>query len=99
VLDFNYDDENACNTGHIILALDVARFTPLATFKSEMDRHLGDLRGSRALPAFDAVRLPGHERRQRRAQRLANGVPMPRELVAQLDTLAADLKITPLLSR
>jgi LDH2 family malate/lactate/ureidoglycolate dehydrogenase len=93
VFDFNFNDTDACNTGHFIVALDVARFTPLATFKSEMDRHLRDLRSSKPLPGFDAVRLPGQERRSRRADRLANGVPMPRELVAQLDAFAEEIGI------
>jgi LDH2 family malate/lactate/ureidoglycolate dehydrogenase len=31
-----------------------------------VDRHLRDLRGSRTLPGFDAIRLPGEERRQQR---------------------------------
>ena len=61
-----------------------------------MDRHLRDLRTSKPLPGFDAVRLPGQERRARRADRLANGVPMPRELMAQLDELAGELGIKPL---
>ena len=43
--------------------------------------------------------IPGQERRTRRAQRLANGVPMPRELIAQLDQLAGELKVKPLLAR
>src|SRR5215211_2455502 len=87
VFDFNYDDETACNTGHFIIALDVSRFTSLETFRAEMDRHLRDLRTSRPLPGFDAVRLPGSERRRRRADRLKHGVPMPAELIAQLDQL------------
>jgi L-2-hydroxycarboxylate dehydrogenase (NAD+) len=45
------------------------------------------------LPGFDAVRLPGGERRARRTDRMQNGVPMPRELLAQLDTLANDLGV------
>jgi len=93
VFDFNFNDTDACNTGHFIIALDVARFTPLDTFKSEMDRHLRDLRSSKPLSGFDAVRLPGQERRSRRADRLANGVPMPRELVAQLDAFAEEIGI------
>src|SRR6185369_178726 len=55
VFDFNFNDTDASNTGHFIIALDVARFTPLDTFKSEMDRHLHDLRTSKPLPGFDAV--------------------------------------------
>src|SRR5438105_1302355 len=88
VFDFNYNDADACNTGHFIIALDVARFTPLATFKAEVDRHLRDLRASKALPGFEAVRLPGEQRRKRRAERVRDGVPMPAELIAQLDAFA-----------
>jgi LDH2 family malate/lactate/ureidoglycolate dehydrogenase len=93
VLDFNYDDETPCNTGHFIIALDVARFTPLETFRAEVDRHLHDLRTSQPLPSFDAIRLPGTERRRRRVDRLRNGVPMLRELIAQLDQLADELGV------
>jgi L-2-hydroxycarboxylate dehydrogenase (NAD+) len=99
VFDFNFNDTDACNTGHFIIALDVARFTPLDMFKSDMDRHLRDLRTSKPLPGFDAVRLPGQERRSRRADRLANGVPMPRELIAQLDTFSDEVGIKPLRAR
>jgi LDH2 family malate/lactate/ureidoglycolate dehydrogenase len=99
VLDFNYNDTDTCNTGHFIVALDVKRFTPLDTFKSEMDRHLRDLRTSKPLPGFDRVRLPGQERLSRRAERLKNGVPLPRELMAQLDALASELGIKPLSAR
>ena len=99
VLDFNYDDETACNTGHFIIALDVARFTPLATFRAEVDRHLRDLRTSQPLPGFDAIRLPGSERRRRRADRLRNGLPMPRELIEQLDNLAHELGVKALAER
>src|SRR5262245_7478445 len=99
LFDFNFNDTDACNTGHFIIALDVSRFTPPANFKAEMDRHLRDLRNSKPLPGFDAVRLPGQERRTRRADRLANGVPMPRELIGELDRFAAEVGIKPLLER
>jgi len=99
VFDFNADDETACNTGHFILALDVARFVPLADFKAEVDRHLRDLSASRTLPGFDAIRLPGAERRRRRAERAREGVPMPRELIAQLDALVAEVGVKPLRER
>ena len=93
VFDFNDNDVDACNTGHFIIALDVARFTPLETFRAEMDRHLRDLRSSRPLPGHEEVRLPGQERRARREDRLRNGVPMPQPLIAQLDKLAGELGV------
>jgi LDH2 family malate/lactate/ureidoglycolate dehydrogenase len=63
-----------------------------------MDRHLKDLRTSKPLPG-QAIRLPGQERRTRRADRANNGVPMPRELIAQLDQFATELGVTPLNGR
>ena len=53
------------------------------------------LRNSKALPG-ESVRLPGDARAKRRADRLANGLALPAELLKQLDTLAADLAIKPL---
>jgi L-2-hydroxycarboxylate dehydrogenase (NAD+) len=99
VFDFNDNDVDPCNTGHFILALDISRFTPLETFRADMDRHLRDLRTSRPLPGVDEVRLPGQERRVRREDRLKNGVPMLPALVAQLDTLARELHVKALRAR
>jgi LDH2 family malate/lactate/ureidoglycolate dehydrogenase len=99
VVDFNADEKSPGDTGHFIIALDIARFTPLATFAAEVDRHLRDLRGSKTLPGFDAIRLPGEERRRRRADRLQNGVPMLQELISQLDRLAVEMGVAPVRER
>jgi L-2-hydroxycarboxylate dehydrogenase (NAD+) len=99
VVDFNADDESACNTGHFIIALDVSRFLPIDAFKAQIDRQLRDLKCSAVLPGFDSIRLPGEQRQARRADRSANGVPVFPEVVKQLDRLAAELKIKPLRER
>jgi L-2-hydroxycarboxylate dehydrogenase (NAD+) len=99
VVDFNADENSAGDTGHFIIALDIARFLPLAGFTAEVDRHLRDLRGSAKLPGFDAIRLPGEERRRRRADREANGAAMASELIVQLDRLAAEMGLVPLRGR
>jgi LDH2 family malate/lactate/ureidoglycolate dehydrogenase len=99
VIDFNNNDSDACDTGHLLIVLDVARFLPVASFKAEVDRHLRDLKASPPLPGFDSIRLPGEQRRARRAERARAGVPVFPEVVAQLDALAADLQIAPLRER
>jgi LDH2 family malate/lactate/ureidoglycolate dehydrogenase len=99
VIDFNADDKSTTNTGQFMIALDVARFMPLAAFKAQVDRHLRDMRGSKLLPGYDAIRLPGAERRQRRADRIAHGIPISAELMARLDQLAAALNVRPLGTR
>jgi LDH2 family malate/lactate/ureidoglycolate dehydrogenase len=87
------------NTGQFIIALDIGRFMPPEQFAAAMERHMGDLRASKTLPGFDAIRFPGEERRRRRADRTANGVQLPPGLVKQLDEMAVGLKIKPLSER
>src|SRR5580693_2623846 len=99
VVDFNADDSSETNTGHFMVAIDIARFVPLATFTAEVDRHVRDFRASKRLPGVEDIRLPGDRRAQCRAERLRDGVPIAPALVAQLDKLAAELKIKPLRAR
>lgn len=99
VVDFNADAKTEANTGQFVIALDIRRFIALDAFKAEVDRHLRDLRSSKLLPGFDAIRLPGEQRRKRRAERLSDGVPIVPELMVQLDKLAAELDVTPLMVR
>jgi L-2-hydroxycarboxylate dehydrogenase (NAD+) len=97
-VDFNATPDMITNTGQFVVALDPARFQPISRFKSEVDRHVRELRTSRTLPG-ESVRLPGEQRAQRRADRARNGLMLPPELHAQLDKLAADLSIKPLAAR
>ena len=91
--------ERETNTGHFVVALDVARFLPLDAFRAEMDRHIKDLATSKRLPGVDEIRIPGQGRAARRADRQANGVPLAASLRKQLDELAASLKVAPLSAR
>jgi len=97
-VDFNATPEKVNNTGQFVIALDPARFQKLSAFKAEVDRHSRELRASKTLPG-QSVRLPGDQRAKRRADRLANGLLLPPELLAELDKMAAELKITPLRER
>jgi len=99
VVDFNADDKSATNTGHFIIAVDIPRFIPLETFKSEVDRHIADLRASKRLPGVEEIRLPGDRRAECRIERTRDGIPLPKPLVALLDKLAAELAIKPLAQR
>jgi L-2-hydroxycarboxylate dehydrogenase (NAD+) len=87
------------NTGQFVAAIDVARFIAPDVFAAEVDRHLGDLRNSPKLPGVDAIRIPGEDRKRRRADRMTNGVALPPRLVQEMDELAASLGIQPLAAR
>jgi L-2-hydroxycarboxylate dehydrogenase (NAD+) len=97
-VDFNAEPGKVTNTGQFVVALDPARFQPLNQFKSEVDRHSRELRASKVLPG-QTVRLPGEQRAKRRADRLANGLALAPELLAELDKLAKELAIKPLAAR
>jgi L-2-hydroxycarboxylate dehydrogenase (NAD+) len=97
-VDFNAEPDKVTNTGQFVLALDPSRFQPIDKFKAEVDRHIRELRNTKSLPG-QAVRLPGEQRAQRRADRLRNGLPLTPELLTQLDKLAAELAIKPLRER
>jgi LDH2 family malate/lactate/ureidoglycolate dehydrogenase len=97
-VDFNAEPDKVTNTGQFVVALDPSRFQPLDKFKAEVDRHVRELRDTKALPG-QSVRLPGEQRAQRRADRLHNGLSLTPELLTQLDTFAAEVSITPLRER
>jgi len=97
-VDFNAEPGKVTNTGQFVVALDPARFQPLEQFRSEVDRHSRELRASKTLPG-ESVRLPGEQRAKRRADRLANGLALAPELLAELDKLAKELSIKPLAAR
>jgi len=93
VVDFNADDTTPTNTGHSIVAIDVAAFQPLAEFRKSVDALARDLRRSQRLPGVTEIRLPGDGARAAREDRLKNGIPLPPALAASLDQLAAELGI------
>ena len=96
VVDFTTDVSTETNTGHFVAALDIARFTPLAEFTAEVDRHVRDLRAARRLPEVEAIRMPGEQRSSRRADRATKGIPIAPPLLLQLDGVARDVGVRPL---
>ncbi|HUF81740.1 MAG TPA: Ldh family oxidoreductase [Burkholderiales bacterium] len=99
VVDFNADDTTPTNTGHVIVAIDVAAFQPVAEFKRSVDALIRDIRDSKRLPGVDRIRLPGEGSRAARADRAKNGIPLPAPLTAALHQLAAELNIPMLVQR
>ncbi len=96
VVDFNADDATPTNTGHVIVAINIEAFQPVAEFKKSMDALIRDLRNSQRLPGVERIRLPGEGSHAARADRTRNGIPLPAPLLSALNQLAAELKIAPL---
>ena len=96
VVDFNKDDMTPTNTGQTICVIDIKAFAEPTAFKRQVDAVIRQLHGSALLPGFDHIRLPGEDRHARIAERQVNGIPVPPELSAALDRMAAELAIAKL---
>ena len=85
--------EKPRNLGHFMLALDVARFTDLAAFRAQIDRLAQEIRAQEAADPARPPLAPGDPERITAARRSRDGIPLPGNLVAELNALAAELGV------
>lgn len=93
VVDFNADPQSTTNTGHFIVALDIAAFADVGMFKAQVDAIWDQMKSSDRLPGVDEIRLPGERLAASAAEHRANGIPIPEALGNRLDSLADRLGI------
>jgi LDH2 family malate/lactate/ureidoglycolate dehydrogenase len=93
VIDFNKDDTTPTNTGQVIVALDVARFSPVEGFKRSVDEIIRDFRNSKRLPGTERIRVPGEQSHATWQERLVHGIPLNDALLKNLHQVAMDLSI------
>ena len=98
VINFNSDFITPTNTGQLVIAISIDRFTELNIFKSNIDSIIRSMKGSATLPGIDEIRLPGEGSWKIRENRKKNGIPIHLDLKKKLDKLAKELKVLPLLS-
>ncbi len=96
VVDMNADRNSATNTGQFLLALDIAAFIVVGTFKRQIDDVIAQMHDSATFPDVERVRLPGEGSNAAIAERAANGIPLPAPLLDGLRTVAGDLGVNPL---
>ncbi len=96
VVDFNADATTTTNTGHFILALDIAAFADPDVFRAGMDKVWDEMKSSPKLPGVSEIRVPGERLDQTTRARGADGIPLPEALKTQLDDLAKSLGIDPM---
>ena len=93
VVNYTVDSKTPSNTGQAIMALDIATFADIETFKQNVDEMWDLMKSSPTLPGVDEVRLPGERSEQLYHERMADGVPLGAELRKVLDELAGRLGI------
>src|SRR5262245_26520094 len=93
VIDFNKDDKTPTNTGQVIVALDIARFSPVEAIKRDVDKVIREMRNSNRMHGVERIRLPGEHSHATWLERSVAGVPMNDMLFKDLQRLAADLGV------
>jgi LDH2 family malate/lactate/ureidoglycolate dehydrogenase len=88
VVDFNADSKSLTNTGHAILAINIAAFADVGRFKQSVDEIWEQMKSSPKLPGVDEIRLPGERSAKIFEDRVAESVPIGEELRHTLDDLA-----------
>lgn len=96
VVDFNADSTSLTNTGHVILALDIAAFADPARFRADIDDVWREMKSSALMPGVDEIRLPGERLHRVMQERGVGGIPIPAPLRSTLDALANELGVAPL---
>ena len=93
VVDFNADSTTMTNTGHAIVAVNIAAFADVLEFKQAVDEIWEQMKSSPKLPGVEEIRLPGERSEKIYVERAAKGVPLSPELRRTLDELTDRLGI------
>jgi len=93
VIDFNADFVSKTNTGQAVVALNIAAFADVQTFKQNVDDIWEQMKSSPTMPGFDEVRLPGERSAKIYADQVANGIVLAPALRQSLDELADRLQV------
>ena len=88
------DYDRAQNTGHFMLALDIASFVPRDLFRSRRDYLASWIKESPRVAGSGPALLPGEREQQTRRERLAAGIPVPPETATDLATVGRELGVT-----
>jgi ureidoglycolate dehydrogenase (NAD+) len=82
------------NLGHLMLALDIARFTDPATFRAQIDLFVREIQAEEPVDPTRPPLAPGEPERLTAGKRMQAGVPLGEGVLADLNKLARELGVT-----
>jgi len=88
--------ETPSGFGHFFLTIDVSRFMDVEMFLRRVDLMSAMLKACPPADGFAEVITPGERAGRLEAERRRDGIPLPADTRAALDTLARRLNVTPL---
>ncbi|MFQ3567405.1 MAG: Ldh family oxidoreductase [Aggregatilineales bacterium] len=88
-----YRDPAKQDVSHLFIALDIAWFTPVETFKQRMSDFIAEIKSSRKRPGFDEILVPGEIDYRREQTYRREGAMLDALVFDELAQLAAQLQI------
>lgn len=80
--------EGRSGVGHLVLALDIAAFRPVAEFEADMEAMIDGLKSSAPAMGETEVLYPGEPEARAEARQRADGITLPADTVAELNAAA-----------
>ena len=81
------------DVAHTFIAIDIAWFMPVATFKARMDAFIAEIKSSALRPGFDAIYIPGEIDYLRETEYRTHGAQLDARVYQRLCQLAEKLDI------
>jgi LDH2 family malate/lactate/ureidoglycolate dehydrogenase len=88
-----YADPAKLDVSHTLTAIDIAWFMPLDEFTRRMDDFARMVKSRAVRPGFSDVLIPGEQEARRVATKLAVGVPLDNDVLADLTALGQELGV------
>jgi LDH2 family malate/lactate/ureidoglycolate dehydrogenase len=89
-----YDDlDQPQRNGHFVIAIDVAAFLDVPSFKQRMDEYIREMKASERAPGFDEILMPGEIEFRNEERQRAEGIQLSRSVVDEVLAVAAEIGI------
>lgn len=92
-----YQTEQRGGVGHLIIALNIEAFLPLAEFNTRMDQLIAELKSVPLAQGFEEILYPGEIEMRQKDRRQQEGILLPEQTQTDLTQLAAELGLEALL--
>lgn len=88
-----YADPARWDVSHTLMAIDIEWFMPLDDFRRRMDDFARMVKSRALRPGFEEILIPGEQEARRVARKSEVGVPLEESALADLNALAAELRV------
>lgn len=85
-----YKTAEKSNAGHLLIALDIEKFQPLAQFNARMEEYIRELKSVPLAQGFDEVHYPGEIEAKNDLRHRKEGLTFPADTLADLARIARE---------